>query len=139
MSRGGMGGEGGGQAGTKLGRENSRFGVLGGKERIKSSFFQIFCVRKVNESRDEVPSSPLLLAAAPLPSCGLRLTCTVFTAALSTALHYTLNHLKDLKRPKSPLQLIHPDRSEHGANGRRERNEYIISHLSKKKKKNTFF
>lgn len=110
--------------------------IWGGREKtsdIKKIFFSlIFCVRKVNEGRDEVPSSPLLLAAAPLASCGLRLTCTIFTAALSTALHYTLNHLKDLKRPKSPLQLIHPDRGEHGANGRRERNDYDITSQTRK-------
>lgn len=34
--------------------------------------------------------------------CGLRLTSTVSTAALGSALHYTLNHLKDLKHQKTP-------------------------------------
>lgn len=46
--------------------------------------------------------------------CGLRLTSTIFTAALSSALHYTLNHLKDLKHQKLPLQLIHPDCGDRG-------------------------
>lgn len=72
----------------------------------------LWCLSKVMSVSRQMCVPDETLSSPHFP-CGLRLTSTVFTAALHTALHYTLNHLKDLKHQKVPLQLILPDCLDH--------------------------
>lgn len=77
---------------------------------IKSGDVCLFLDKRIRQTKT--------LSSALLFPCGLRLTSTIFTAALGSALHYTLNHLKDLKHQKLPLQLIQPDCGDQGKRGR---------------------